>query len=117
MLREAKPDMIAITGNLIDSRRTNIAVALAFAEEAVQIAPCYPALQRAERMCLWRSTMSKTLSALTQASGARRWEPAASRSVSPCRTMTVCGATTVSMAVSGSVDHSSISNSRISLAK
>lgn len=41
MLVEAKPDMIAITGDLIDSRRTDIAVALAFAEEAVKIAPCY----------------------------------------------------------------------------
>jgi len=41
MLREAEPDMIAITGDLIDSRRTDIAVALAFAKEAVKIAPCY----------------------------------------------------------------------------
>ena len=41
MLREAEPDMIAITGDLIDSLKTNIAVALAFAEEAVRIAPCY----------------------------------------------------------------------------
>ena len=40
MLREAEPDMIAITGDLIDSRRTDIAVALAFAKEAVKIAPC-----------------------------------------------------------------------------
>ena len=41
VLWEAEPDMIAITGDLIDSRRTDLAVALAFAEEAVQIAPCY----------------------------------------------------------------------------
>ena len=41
ILQEAEPDMIAITGDLIDSRKTNIAVALAFAEEAVRIAPCY----------------------------------------------------------------------------
>ena len=41
MLREAEPDMIAMTGDLIDSRRTDLAVALAFAEEAAQIAPCY----------------------------------------------------------------------------
>lgn len=40
-LREAEPDVIAMTGDLIDSRRTNLAVALAFAEEAAQIAPCY----------------------------------------------------------------------------
>jgi len=41
ILREAEPDMIAITGDLIDSRKTNIAVALAFAKEAVKIASCY----------------------------------------------------------------------------
>lgn len=41
MLRDAKPDMIAITGDLIDSRHTNFAVAWKFIEEAVKIAPCY----------------------------------------------------------------------------
>ena len=41
MLRDAQPDMIAITGDLIDSRRTNMEVALDFAREAVKIAPCY----------------------------------------------------------------------------
>lgn len=41
MLREAKPDIIAITGDLIDSRKTDIAAALHFAGEAVKIAPCY----------------------------------------------------------------------------
>lgn len=41
LLRQAQPDMIAITGDMIDSRRTDIAVALDFAEEAVKIAPCY----------------------------------------------------------------------------
>ena len=41
MLRETKPDVIAITGDLIDSRRTDTAVALHFAKEAVSIAPCF----------------------------------------------------------------------------
>lgn len=41
MLREADPDMIAITGDLIDSRNTNIEIALQFAQEAMKIAPCY----------------------------------------------------------------------------
>lgn len=41
LLREAEPDIIAITGDLIDSRSTDIGVALSFAEEAMQIAPCY----------------------------------------------------------------------------
>ena len=34
-LRRSRPDVIAITGDLIDSRRTNIKTALEFAGEAV----------------------------------------------------------------------------------
>ena len=41
MLRDAAPDMIAITGDLVDSRNTDIEVALQFVREAVKIAPCY----------------------------------------------------------------------------
>ena len=41
MLRDADPDIIAITGDLIDSRNTDIEVALKFVREAVKIAPCY----------------------------------------------------------------------------
>lgn len=42
MLEEAQPDLIAITGDLIDSRRTDPAPALAFLEGAVELAPvCY----------------------------------------------------------------------------
>jgi len=41
ILQEAAPDIIAITGDLIDSRNTDVEVALAFAEKAMQIAPCY----------------------------------------------------------------------------
>ena len=41
LLRETEPDIIAITGDIVDSRRTDFAVALAFLEEAVKIAPCY----------------------------------------------------------------------------
>lgn len=41
MLRDTDPDMIAITGDLIDSRNTDIEVALQFVREAVKIAPCY----------------------------------------------------------------------------
>ena len=41
MLRDADPDMIAITGDLIDSRHTDVEVALQFIREAVKIAPCY----------------------------------------------------------------------------
>lgn len=41
LLREAQPDIIVITGDLIDSRRTDVDVALDFAEDALEIAPCY----------------------------------------------------------------------------
>ena len=41
MLRDAGADMIAITGDLIDSRNTDVEVALQFVQEAVKIAPCY----------------------------------------------------------------------------
>lgn len=41
MLKNAEPDMIAITGDLIDSRNTNVETALQFAEKAIKIAPCY----------------------------------------------------------------------------
>ena len=41
MLADAEPDIIVITGDMIDSRNTKVDVALAFAEQAVKIAPCY----------------------------------------------------------------------------
>lgn len=41
LLREASPDIICITGDLVDSRNTDIGSALAFVQEAVMIAPCY----------------------------------------------------------------------------
>ena len=40
-LREADADMIVITGDVIDSRRTNVEVALSLAKQAVAIAPTY----------------------------------------------------------------------------
>lgn len=41
VLSEVNPDVIVLTGDLIDSRRTDIDIALAFAGNAVQIAPVY----------------------------------------------------------------------------
>ncbi len=41
MLREAEPDMIAMTGDLVDSRDPDSEIALALAREAIKIAPCY----------------------------------------------------------------------------
>lgn len=41
MLKDAEPNIIAITGDIIDSRNTDIEIALQFIEKAVKIAPCY----------------------------------------------------------------------------
>ncbi|MBQ9960828.1 MAG: metallophosphoesterase [Firmicutes bacterium] len=41
MIKSAEPDIIVITGDMIDSRNTKVDVALNFAAEAVKIAPCY----------------------------------------------------------------------------
>lgn len=41
LLRDTEPDIIAITGDLIDSRRTDMEIALDFVREAGEIAPCY----------------------------------------------------------------------------
>ena len=41
ILREADPDIIAITGDVIDSRNTDIDMALQFTKAAMEIAPCY----------------------------------------------------------------------------
>ena len=41
MLSQSNPDMIVLTGDLIDSRHTDIEIALDFAGKAVQIAPVY----------------------------------------------------------------------------
>lgn len=41
MLKDADPDIIVITGDIIDSRNTDIDVAYKFVLEAMGIAPCY----------------------------------------------------------------------------
>lgn len=40
-LRECAPDIIAITGDLVDCYRTDVEAALDFVRQAVEIAPCY----------------------------------------------------------------------------
>ena len=40
-IRVEKPDLIAITGDLVDSRRTDIDIALEFIEESNKLAPIY----------------------------------------------------------------------------
>ena len=41
MLKQTEPDIIVITGDLIDSRNTKVDVAISFAQKAVNIAPAY----------------------------------------------------------------------------
>lgn len=41
MLEECKPDIILVTGDLLDSRRINIEVGNSFCEKAVKIAQTY----------------------------------------------------------------------------
>ena len=41
MLSQTEPDIIVLTGDLIDSRNTDVEVALDFARQAVEIAPVY----------------------------------------------------------------------------
>ena len=40
-LKEAQPDIIVLTGDMVDSRRIDVSLTLRFAEGAVEIAPCY----------------------------------------------------------------------------
>lgn len=41
VLEGLQPDIIVITGDLIDYRKTDVDIALEFAREAVKLAPCY----------------------------------------------------------------------------
>ena len=41
MISEAQPDIIAITGDVVDSRRTDIDISVEFVKQVMKIAPCY----------------------------------------------------------------------------
>ena len=41
LLKEASPDIIVITGDIVDSTHTDIDTAIAFVRDIVEIAPCY----------------------------------------------------------------------------
>lgn len=41
LIRKAEPDVIFMTGDMIDKRRTDVALTVSFVEQAVAIAPCY----------------------------------------------------------------------------
>ncbi len=40
-IQKLKPDMIVVTGDIVDSNHTDIETSIAFLEEAVKLAPCY----------------------------------------------------------------------------
>lgn len=40
-IKAAKPDMIALTGDLVDSEHTDLSVAVSFMEQLTSVAPCY----------------------------------------------------------------------------
>lgn len=51
LLSESKPDIIVITGDLIDASHTDVGIALGFAQESVRIAPTYYATGNHEAAC------------------------------------------------------------------
>lgn len=57
MLSECQPDIIVITGDLIDSQRTDIEIALSFAQESVKIAPTYYVTGNHEANCSQYDTL------------------------------------------------------------
>lgn len=51
LLSESRPDIIAITGDLIDANHTDVGIALGFAQESVRIAPTYYVTGNHEATC------------------------------------------------------------------
>ena len=51
LLSESKPDIIVITGDLIDASHTDVGIALGFMQESVRIAPIYYATGNHEAAC------------------------------------------------------------------
>ena len=52
LLSQTDPDMIVITGDLIDSRHTDIEIALEFARHAIKLAPVYYVSGNHEPACM-----------------------------------------------------------------
>lgn len=61
VLRAEAPDIIVITGDMIDSRQTDVDIALRLAGELVQIAPCYYVPGNHEASVSEYSTLKKGL--------------------------------------------------------
>lgn len=51
LLKKCRPDIIVITGDLIDCHRTDVEIALRFARESVKIAPTYYVTGNHEAIC------------------------------------------------------------------
>ena len=51
LLSESRPDIIVITGDLIDANHTDVGIALGFAQESVRIAPTYYVTGNHEATC------------------------------------------------------------------
>ena len=55
-VEQAQPDCIALTGDLVDSRHTDVDTALSFASEAAKIAPTYYVTGNHEaRLAIWNN--------------------------------------------------------------
>ncbi len=63
-LAAAQPDAILLTGDLVDSRRTDVAVALSLAERAVDIAPVYYVTGNHEARLVADGTLDELLQGL-----------------------------------------------------
>lgn len=61
LLSESRPDIIVITGDLIDARRTDVGIALCFAQESVRIAPTYYVTGNHEAASLQYDTLKARL--------------------------------------------------------
>ncbi len=60
MIQKAKPDIIVLTGDFVDSRHTDLAMALAFAKQSVKIAPTYYVTGNHEaRITEWQTFAAK----------------------------------------------------------
>lgn len=64
IIKEADPDIVVITGDMIDSRKTDTGVAIQFAEGAMRIAPCYYVTGNHESRILEYDAFEKNLKEL-----------------------------------------------------
>lgn len=63
LLSESSPDIIVITGDLIDAQRTDVEIALCFAQESVKIVPTYYVAGNHEAACPQYDTLKAGLEA------------------------------------------------------